>query len=87
MTNDQTITMKRLRWQCRRGMLELDTLLHGFLANGYEQLNAQQRDRFQQLLSYPDQALFEMLMGRMQATDSKVQDVILAIRHSARAGT
>ncbi|HHC74913.1 MAG TPA: succinate dehydrogenase assembly factor 2 [Thiothrix sp.] len=76
--------MKRLRWQCRRGMLELDTLLHGFLANGYEQLNTQQRDRFQQLLSYPDQALFEMLMGRMQATDAKVQDVIHAIRYSAR---
>ena len=37
---------RRLRWQCRRGMLELDLLLSRFLDAAYADLTKQQRRDF-----------------------------------------
>ena len=37
----------RLRWAARRGMLELDLLLNGFLDHGYARLTPEQQTVFQ----------------------------------------
>lgn len=73
----------RLYWQCRRGMLELDTLLYAFLADGYEQLDATGRQGFLALLDYPDTELLEYLMGRQSHKEVELGYVIEAIRRSA----
>jgi antitoxin CptB len=39
----------RLRWCCRRGMLELDLLLNTFLENGLEDMDEHERSIFQRL--------------------------------------
>jgi antitoxin CptB len=74
----------QLKWRCRRGMLELDLLLQGFLEQGYGTLTAQGREAFQKLLSYPDQDLLEYLMARALPTDKEVADVVNCIRNPAR---
>lgn len=74
-----------LQWRCRRGMLELDLLLQGFLANGYAALSPQGQRAFEALLNYPDPDLLEYLMDRALPTDKEVADVITAIRHRADA--
>lgn len=74
-----------LQWRCRRGMLELDLLLQGFLASGYAALSQQGQRAFEALLNYPDQDLLEYLMGRALPTDKEVANVITAIRHRAGA--
>ncbi len=74
----------RLRWQCRRGMRELDELLQGFLERGYPQLNAAQRLTFERLLATQDNLLLEYFMGRGLPRDSDVADVVAKIRHAAR---
>lgn len=53
----------RLRWLCRRGMLELDFLLERFLDNGYDALNAEERTQFDELLKEQDPVLFGWLLG------------------------
>ena len=40
---------KRLAWQCRRGMLELDELLKPFLENHYEALTSVLQKQFSEL--------------------------------------
>ena len=60
------------RWQCRRGMLELDLLLNGFLDERYHQLSVEEKNQFKNMLDYPDQTLFDLLMGNMQSSDNKV---------------
>lgn len=55
--------MSRLRWKCRRGMLELDLLLQGFLDDGYDELDEAGRAEFEALLALPDQELFELLLA------------------------
>jgi antitoxin CptB len=74
----------RLRWRCRRGMLELDLMLNDFLDQGLEQLDAGEQSIFQRLLDYPDQMLLEMLMGRMVPADKETVHVIGKIRSSVR---
>lgn len=76
--------VSRLYWQCRRGMLELDTLLQDFLEQGYEALTKDGRKAFLELLEYADTELLEYLMGRQAHKEVRLQNVIEAIRSCAR---
>lgn len=75
--------LARLRWKCRRGMLELDLLLRDFLDHGYAQLDDDATQRFDALLDYPDAVLLEWMMGRMQPADKDVAKLVEQIRSSA----
>ncbi len=79
------VARNRLAWQCRRGMRELDDLLGRFLGQRYDALGPREQTAFQTLLEYPDAVLLELLMGRMQAADSDVADIVRAIRDTASA--
>lgn len=81
MLSSQIMTeQQRLRWQCRRGMLELDLLLHGFLDNGFSELEANEQDAFVELLDTPDQELLELLMGRVSHKDVYLNELVKKIR-------
>ncbi|MDH5179944.1 MAG: succinate dehydrogenase assembly factor 2 [Gammaproteobacteria bacterium] len=75
--------LSRLRWQCRRGMLELDLFLSGFLNNTYSQLDHRQQQIFEDILGLPDQTLLEYLLGQNQPDDKDIAHVIQQIRNSA----
>lgn len=75
----------RLRWQCRRGMRELDLLLLQFLDRGYRDLDAAAAQVFARLLECPDALLLEWLLGRQIPSDKDVADVVQRIRRSAAA--
>lgn len=73
----------RLRWRCRRGMLELDLLLNQFLDQGYQHLDMAQRDRLDEMLDYPDQLLFDLLLGHMPSSDKGISNIVEQIRNTA----
>lgn len=77
--------LSRMRWKCRRGLLELDLLLRDFLDLGYAQLDADGRSCFDRMLDCPDAVLLEWLMGRIRPTDTDVAQLVDKIR-SASAG-
>jgi len=77
--------LSRLRWRCRRGMLELDLLLQPFLDSGYEELDEAEQGLFLQLLELPDQELFEQLMEINEPEEKELSRVITKIRHAATA--
>ena len=68
MTED--IEFKRLQWQCRRGMLELDVFLKNFLERAYQKLLPSDKALFSRLLESTDQDLFVWLTGREKPEDS-----------------
>jgi len=72
----------RLKWGCRRGMLELDLMLAGFLDRHFNELTQEEINIFNDLLLYPDQTLYEYLMGRMIPTDGALAHVVDRIRCS-----
>ena len=73
----------RLRWACRRGMLELDLILEPFVENFYETLEEPDQLRFEVLLESEDQSLFMWLMKR-QSPDSPDMQRIVQIIHRSR---
>jgi antitoxin CptB len=75
---------RRLAWQCRRGMRELDELLIGFFLQRYETLDPAGRRTLGLLLEYPDSVLLEMLMGRLMPADRDVADLVREIRRTTR---
>lgn len=70
----------RLRWRCRRGMLELDLLLQGFLECAFHELPETEKRRFEALLDYPDPVLLDWLMGRTVPLEQGLADVVERIR-------
>ena len=71
--------IRRLSWQCRRGMLELDHLLMRFLSIGYRDLDAASRATFVRLLDSQDQDLSDWFMSRAIASDAELGDMVRRI--------
>lgn len=57
------IEKARLKWRCRRGMLELDILLGRFCDQAMMQITPQRLTQLEQLLETPDPELLAWLMG------------------------
>jgi len=74
----------RLRWQCRRGMLELDYLLRGFLEQGYAELTPTQRQTFVQLLAASDVQLSDWLLARAVPPEPQVRELVAQIIAAAQ---
>jgi len=73
----------RLKWQCRRGMLELDLMLESFVEKRYADLPTKTKKAFHQLLNCQDQILLDYLMGQDVPTDKDVADVAKQVRDAA----
>jgi antitoxin CptB len=56
----------RLRWRCRRGMLENDLVLERFLAVQGPRLSVDDERDLDALLDLPDQALWDLITGRSE---------------------
>jgi antitoxin CptB len=76
--------IRRLRWQCRRGMLELDHLLMRFLELGYRDLDPQRRAQFVELLGCQDQDLSDWFMSRRIPEDTGRADLVRHVVEVAR---
>ena len=81
--HDKELDKNRLSWRCRRGMLELDLLLQGFLQQCYENLTDADKKVFVVLLEYPDAVLFDLLMGHSISSDLEIGRVVEKIRAAA----
>ena len=62
--------MKRLRWQCRRGVKELDAVLCAFLDNNYATATVHEQCLFIELLALEDDQLLSYFFAHSQANES-----------------
>lgn len=76
--------INRLRWKCRRGMLELDLILLGFLENHYMKLSDDQKQIFETLLDEQDPQLFEWFMGKTFPQDKRLATMIELINSHSK---
>ncbi len=73
--------LERVRWRCRRGMLELDIVLGRFVETRFAELDDARRRAFDALLEVPDATLWDMIMGRGDAPQTgALSDVLELIR-------
>ena len=73
-------TRERVRWHCRRGMLELDLVLHAFLERHYDRLDPATIEAFGALLGRSDPELLDLVMGSAEPASAKESEVLALIR-------
>lgn len=66
----------RLKWACRRGMLELDVLFMPFVEEVYDDLTLAQKADFERLLSCDDPELFAWFMGHEECKDEPLAAMV-----------
>ncbi len=66
----------RVRWHCRRGLLELDIVLNRFLDRHFETLSPQKRAVLSRLLDYPDTELWDFVSGKQPPPDADTAYII-----------
>ena len=76
----EPMNIARVRWACRRGMLELDILFQPFVEKHYEQMSAEDKHIFVRLLEGEDPALFAWFMGHEKCRDPELSDMVIRVR-------
>lgn len=74
----------RLRWKCRRGMLELDMVLLPFLDGHYQDLSDEQKETFERLLEEQDPVLQSWFMQQVIPEDNDLAAMVDYIRSALR---
>jgi succinate dehydrogenase flavin-adding protein (antitoxin of CptAB toxin-antitoxin module) len=68
------VEMHRLRWKCRRGLLELDLVLERYLSKNRGD------PRLWDLLDLPDNDLWDIISGRSDSYDGRFRDIVARLR-------
>jgi len=66
----------RVKWACRRGMLELDVLFMPFVEESYEALSSEDKDIFERLLECQDPELFAWFLGHKVCEDEELNTMV-----------
>ncbi len=75
--------LRRLRWRCRRGLLEVDLILGRFADREIERLEEGELGALEVLLDLPDATLLDWLLGRSRPDERDLADVVDRIRSTA----
>ena len=77
----KTPDLAKLRWRCRRGTKELDTLTSRYLDHFYSQAEASEQCAFAELLTMQDPELHAILTNNL-VSDNPLVSVIVKKIHS-----
>ena len=70
------VEMNRIRWRCRRGLLENELVLERFLAAHAELLEGERLSAFETLLDYGDDELWSLVSGRSECGDPALGELV-----------
>jgi antitoxin CptB len=74
--------LNRLRWRCRRGMLENDLILVRFLDARGEAMTGDDVAALDRLLDLSDNELWDLLAGRAEPEDATLRPLLDALRRA-----
>ncbi len=81
LLNNKPSSVARLRWACRRGMLELDLILAAFFEAEFTRLTLVEQSHFEALLGEQDQDLYAWILNFQPCLDARYHAILLMIRH------
>ncbi len=77
--DETAMTIGRLRWQCRRGMKELDALMLRFLEQHYAAAPDDEKQAFEDILAMPDPVLIGYFLKGEKPESEPVHRVVRRI--------
>jgi antitoxin CptB len=76
--------LSKLRWRCRRGLLENDLFVERFFSHHEETMTTRQAAGLQALMDLADNDLLDLLLGRKEPQDEvdtpEVREVLALMR-------
>ena len=72
------LSRERLRWKCRRGLLELDLVFERFIPT----LKEHEIPSFDALLDLPDNDLWDIVAGRSNQYEARFNPIVARLRAS-----
>jgi len=75
-----TVALNRLRWRCRRGLLENDLILARFLDARGAAITDDEVAGLDRLLDLADGELWDLLAGRAEPEDAGLRPLVVALR-------
>jgi antitoxin CptB len=72
--------LNRLRWRCRRGLLENDLILARFLDARGATMNVDEIAALARLLDLADNDLWDLLANRAEPEDAALRPMLAALR-------
>ncbi len=73
---------ERIKWACRRGMLELDLILEPYVLKHYPKASTTEQALFVEFLGSADQDLFDWLLKKKKPENVHFQPMIdILLRH------
>jgi len=86
-----TRELSRLRWRCRRGLLENDLFIERFFRHHEETITTRQAAGLQALMDLPDNDLLDLLLARVQPQGEidipEVREVLSQMRRAPAPAT
>jgi antitoxin CptB len=76
------VELRRLRWRCRRGLLENDLVLTRFLDRHGATLRTEDLATLDRLLALPDPELWDLVSGRAECVDQRLAPMVERLRDS-----
>ena len=77
--------LSKLRWRCRRGLLENDLFIERFFARFASGLTDAQARGLLALMDLPDPDLLDLLLGRTEPGAELRNDGVVQVLHMLRA--
>ena len=72
---------KKILWQCRRGLWELDAILIPFVEKYFTKMDKKEIDDFRKLLTYEDIEIFDILVNKKPFEDKNLGKIVEMINH------
>jgi antitoxin CptB len=72
--------LSRLRWRCRRGLLENDLILARFLDARGDFMTEREAEQLERLLELSDGELWDLLSGRAEPDDMTLHPLVAELR-------
>ena len=82
-------SLSRLKWRCRRGMLENDLIIERFFRQHEETITTRQAVGLEALMDRADNDLLDLLLARTELPDSdrpEVHEVLALLRRAPMKG-
>tara|TARA_B100000214_G_scaffold351926_1_gene306742 strand:+ start:1128 stop:1385 length:258 start_codon:yes stop_codon:yes gene_type:complete len=70
---------KKILWQCRRGLWELDAILIPFVENNFVDLSENEVEELKELLKYEDIEIFDILVNKKSFENLGLDTIIKKI--------
>ena len=74
------VDLNKLKWRCRRGLLENDLFIERFFDRHADRLTVRQAEALGELMDLADNDLLDIAMGRSEAYAPHLNDLVARLR-------